>query len=67
MPEADDNRGIRCPKCNCGHCPEMEKPFETAETHPLGPRFSVRRVRKCRNCGQRFNTYERAAVNTGME
>lgn len=55
----DDDRGISCPSCGCRHCPESK--HEVAQTFPLGPRKSVRRIRVCRHCGRRFSTYERTA------
>jgi len=62
-----EDRGIRCPKCLSGWCPEVKKPFKTAEVYPLGPRRSIRRVRKCHHCGHRFSTYERVVENnTGI-
>lgn len=63
----DDSRGLRCPKCGCGHFIDA-KPFEVAETMPRGPRYSIQRRRRCRHCGNLFSTYERAVeFRTGTE
>lgn len=44
--------GLRCPKCHCRHLRVVrtEGQFDNAN----------KRRRECRNCGFRFNTYERA-------
>lgn len=44
-------RGIRCPKCGCGH-------FEVVYTRRI-PRGAIRRRRQCRHCGRRVTTTER--------
>lgn len=43
-------RGIRCPKCGCGH-------FEVVYTRKI-PGGAIRRRRECRHCGRRVTTYE---------
>lgn len=68
MVNESDERGIRCPKCNCAHCPESR--HEVAQTFAFGPAKSIRRIRVCGNrfCRHRFSTYERAVqVNTGIQ
>ncbi len=65
--EASGDRGIRCPKCGGAHCPDVtgdgkpktEKNTEVVKTMAKGPRFSIRRIRLCRLCGNQFSTYER--------
>ena len=49
---------MRCPYC--GH--EESKVIDTAHDQ----RGGVRRRRHCQNCGQRFNTYERALLATPL-
>jgi len=44
-------RGIRCPKCGCGH-------FEVIYTRQI-PGGAIRRRRECRHCGRRVTTTER--------
>lgn len=44
-------RGIRCPKCGCGH-------FEVVYTRKI-PGGAIRRRRACRHCGRRVTTTER--------
>lgn len=44
-----ENQGIRCPRCNCGHCPVEYTRQHTRQTV---------RCRKCRYCGHRFITTE---------
>ena len=49
--QRQDNRGIRCPTCGCGH-------FRVIYTRrALGGRL-IRR-RECRHCGRRLTTTER--------
>jgi transcriptional repressor NrdR len=48
----DEERGVRCPQCNCAHLPVLE-------TRKL-PGGRIMRRRECRHCGKRFSTYERA-------
>jgi len=45
-----DNKGLRCPKCGCGH-------FETDKTVPI-PGRRIRRYKVCRYCGRRVRTTE---------
>jgi uncharacterized protein (DUF983 family) len=53
-PEAEDKRrGIRCPQCNCGHCPVYYTRHREAVTV---------RMRECRACGHRFTTHERGPL-----
>ena len=48
-----DDRGLVCPDCGCRH-------FYVVETRRTwGHR--IRRVRECRHCSRRVDTYERAA------
>ena len=49
---ADDDHGVRCPKCNC------PRTRVTYTRHSIGGRNRRRRV--CCNCGREFHTYERA-------
>ena len=49
---------MRCPYCGT----DESKVIDT--THEI--RGGVRRRRHCRNCGQRFNTYERALLATPL-
>ncbi len=44
-------QGIRCPKCGCAD-------LRVYWTRP--GEGTIRRVRKCRNCGQRVPTFETA-------
>jgi transcriptional regulator NrdR family protein len=50
--KADDEVGIRCRQCGCGH-------FFTLETRKMIGQRIMRR-RECRHCGKRITTYERA-------
>jgi len=48
--QTKEDRGIRCPKCGCGH-------WRVIYTRPsLGGR--LRRRRECRLCGRRLTTAE---------
>ena len=49
----NDDRGIRCPACGCGH-------WRVIYTRPSSGSRLVRR-RECRHCGRRIVTYERAS------
>jgi transcriptional regulator NrdR family protein len=42
--------GIPCPRCEC----TQHRTLETRQTSG-----GVRRIRKCKNCGHHFTTYER--------
>ena len=42
--------GIKCHVCGCRHFSEVLK------TEPIGN--CIRRLRKCRNCGTAFHTFE---------
>lgn len=48
---AKDDRGIRCPKCGCGH-------WRVVYTRPATGGRLVRR-RECRYCSRRVSTTER--------
>ena len=48
--EPPEDRGIRCPKCGCGH-------FRVIYTRKAARGRLVRR-RKCRHCGRRVTTTE---------
>ena len=50
-PGEPEPRGIRCPKCGCGH-------FEVVYTRKM-PSGEIRRRRECRYCGRRVTTTER--------
>lgn len=56
--QADDGRGLRCPKCGCAHLPGSG--FEVSRTIALGQKQSIRRRRVCRNasCNHEFTTME---------
>ena len=45
-----DYKGIECKKCGCRH-------FEVVRT--VKAILGIRRVRECRNCGERVTTSER--------
>jgi len=51
--DREQERGVRCPKCHCGHVPVLY----TRKVANGG----IRRRRECRACGRRFTTYERPA------
>lgn len=48
--QTKDVRGIRCPKCGCGH-------WRVIYTRPAW-QGALRRRRECRNCGKRITTRE---------
>jgi len=50
--QAKDDRGIRCPRCGCGH-------WRVVYTRAAFGNQLVRR-RECRYCGKRLTTTERA-------
>lgn len=52
--QPDSQRGIRCPKCGCGH-------FRVVYTRPAWG-GTLRRRRECRYCGYRITTTERALI-----
>lgn len=54
--EPDD--GIKCPKCNCRHCPKTEKGGRAVLYARDKPGHIMRR-RRCRYCGHEFTTRER--------
>ena len=50
---AEDDHGVRCPKCNC------PRTAVTYTRHSIGERNHRRR--RCGHCGYEFSTYERVA------
>jgi len=50
-PPDDDGRGLECRKCGCRH-------FYVDNTRKVNR--MIIRYRRCRNCGQRMTTCERA-------
>ena len=51
--QSERQRGLRCPKCGCGH-------FRVIYTRrSLGEK--IMRNRECRHCGRRVITYEHVA------
>jgi transcriptional regulator NrdR family protein len=53
-PKPPEERGLRCPKCGCGH-------FRVLYTRPAWGNRLLRR-RECRHCGRRITTYEQSTV-----
>lgn len=53
--EAKSDRGIRCPRCGCGH-------WRVIYTRPSLTGRVVRR-RECRHCGRRITTHEHDTRN----
>jgi len=51
-PQTKEDRGIRCPKCGCGH-------WRVVYTRAARGHRLVRR-RECRHCGRRITTTEQA-------
>jgi|JRYL01.1.fsa_nt_gb DNA-directed RNA polymerase subunit RPC12/RpoP len=49
-PSAREERGLRCPKCGCGHLPVRYTRQQNGH---------IMRVRRCRHCGHRVVTRER--------
>jgi DNA-directed RNA polymerase subunit RPC12/RpoP len=49
-PSTREERGLRCPKCGCGHLPVRYTRQQSGH---------IMRVRKCRHCGHRVVTRER--------
>ena len=49
-----DDRGIRCPACQCIRCPVVK-------TRHRGN--STQRIRKCKHCSRRFLTVESITSN----
>ncbi|MEX2388790.1 MAG: hypothetical protein WD534_13005 [Phycisphaeraceae bacterium] len=49
-PRDPEERGLRCPRCGCGHLPVVY-------TRPKPG--CILRVRECRHCGKRLSTRER--------
>ena len=50
--EQERPRGLRCPRCHCGHLDRVYKTDKQTCNR-------IRRVRICRNCGHRSITYEK--------
>jgi len=48
---AEPEKGIRCPKCNCG---------DLRVLYTRKAKRGIRRVRRCRFCGRRISSIERA-------
>lgn len=53
---------MRCPYCRCA---DPKKGTEVIDSREHGDGESIRRRRKCKNCGARFTTYERVE-STGL-
>ena len=51
QPAAENGRGLRCPKCGCGH-------FCVVYTRSTWGGRIIRR-RECRHCGRRMTTLEK--------
>jgi len=49
--QGQDDEGIKCPNCECRHCPVVK-------TKPWHNKTRMRQ-RVCRHCGRRFSTRER--------
>ena len=53
--DQEPDQGIRCPRCNCGHCPVR---------YTRQYRRQTVRGRRCRVCGYRFQTTEQTGRPT---
>lgn len=52
---SENATGVRCSKC---HCVQFRAPGAIRNTRPMKD-GSIKRYRKCRNCGHVWVTYER--------